>query len=104
MVVALTATGFLGAGCRARFILPLWVNFIGTQATTWGGKFAVARRRPEFIEAVDAASPSFQRAHANGSIAVDGFLIYVLALDLPRREQPFEVLFVGRFLHRGERR
>ncbi len=91
--VALTATAFLWADRRAHFIVPLWVTFIGAQATTWAGKFAVARHRPEFIDAVQAASPSFPSAHATGSMAVYGFLAYVLARDLPRREQRFEVVF-----------
>lgn len=91
--VALAATGFLWADRRSRLIVPLWMTFIGAQATTWAGKFAVARHRPEFIDAVQAASPSFPSAHATGSMAVYGFLAYVLARDLPRREQRFEVVF-----------
>ena len=91
--VALTATGFLWADRRPRFIVPLWVTFVGAQATTWAGKFAVARHRPGFIDAVQAASPAFPSAHATGSMAVYGFVAYALARDRSRREQRFEVIF-----------
>jgi len=85
--VVLTATGFLWAAHRSHVIVPLWVTFLGAQATTWAGKFAVARHRPEFIDAVQATSPSFPSAHATGAMAVYGFVAYAIARDLPRRDQ-----------------
>jgi len=90
---ALTTTGFLWADRRPGFILPLWVAFLGAEATTWASKFAIARHRPEFIAAASAASPSFPSAHATGSMAVYGFLAYALARDLPGRRERFEVAF-----------
>ncbi|HEX2256010.1 MAG TPA: hypothetical protein VHG92_04770, partial [Afifellaceae bacterium] len=48
--VALVATGFLWAGRRLAFILPLWLAFLGAQLTTYVGKFAVGRDRPEFLD------------------------------------------------------
>jgi undecaprenyl-diphosphatase len=91
--VAGTATLFLWADRRPGFILPLWVVFLGTEVTTWAGKFAIDRHRPKFIAAASAASPSFPSAHAAGSMAVYGFLAYALARDLPGRRERFEVAF-----------
>ena len=92
-VVAFIATAFLWADRRPGFILPLWVAFLGAQATTWSGKFIVARHRPDFIQAVSEASPSFPSGHATASMALYGFLAYALARDLPGRRERFEVAF-----------
>ncbi|HYD99223.1 MAG TPA: phosphatase PAP2 family protein [Alphaproteobacteria bacterium] len=91
--VAVTATGFLWADRRPGFILPLWVTLIGALSTTWAGKFAIGRPRPEFIEAVTAASPSFPSAHSTGAMAVLGFCAYAMARDLPPGRGRFEVGF-----------
>jgi undecaprenyl-diphosphatase len=91
--VAVTATGFLWADRRPGFILPLWVAFLGAQATTWAGKYAIARHRPPFIEVVSAASPSFPSGHATASMALYGFVAYALIRDLPGRPARFEVAF-----------
>lgn len=93
--VALTATGFLWAHHRPRMIGPLWLTFLGAQATTWAGKFAVARHRPEFIDAVQATSPSFPSAHAAGAMAVYGFIAYAIARGLSRQGQRFVVGLSG---------
>ena len=101
--VALTATAFLWADRRAHFIVPLWVTFIGAQATTWAGKFAVARHRPEFIDAVQAASPLLPeraRDRLDGRLRVPGLRV---GRDLPRREQRFEVVFWVGVPHCGDR-
>jgi undecaprenyl-diphosphatase len=91
--VAVTATAFLWADRRPGFILPLWVAFLGAQATTWAGKFAIARHRPEFIAAASATSPSFPSGHAAASMALYGFLAYVLARDLANLWGRFEVVY-----------
>lgn len=91
--VTVTATGFLWTHRRAALIVPLWVAFLGAEATTWAGKFAIARHRPEFIAAAAATSPSFPSGHATGTMAVYGFLAYVIARDLSKRRQRFEVVF-----------
>lgn len=91
--VAAIATGLLWADRRLRFAMPLWVSFLGAQATAYAGKFAVARQRPEFIEAVQAISPSFPSAHATGAMAVYGFIAYAIARNLSRPGQRFEVVF-----------
>jgi membrane-associated phospholipid phosphatase len=91
--VSVTATGFLWVDHRPRFILPLWVVLIGAEATTWAGKYLIARHRPEFIAAASATSPSFPSAHATGAMAVYGFLAYALVRELPGRRARFEVIF-----------
>lgn len=91
--VSAVTTAFLWADRRRGFILPLWVAFLGAQATTWPGKFIVARHRPDFIEAVSEASPSFPSGHATASMALYGFLAYALVRDLPGRRERFEVTF-----------
>ncbi len=91
--VAVVATAFLWADRRPAFILPLWVAFLGAQATTWSGKFAIARQRPDFIQAVSETSPSFPSGHATAAMALYGFLAYALARDLPGRRERFEVAF-----------
>ena len=91
--VAAVATGFLWADRRPGFILPLWFAFLGAEATTWIGKYAIGRVRPSFIEAVAANSPSFPSGHATGAMAVFGFLAYALARDLDRPRACFEVVF-----------
>ncbi len=91
--VAAVATAFLWADRRPGFILPLWVAFLGAQVTTWSGKFIIARHRPDFIQAVSEASPSFPSGHATASMALYGFLAYALVRDLPGRRERFEVAF-----------
>jgi undecaprenyl-diphosphatase len=91
--VAVVATGFLWIGRRYSFVLPLWVTFLGAQATTWAGKYAIARPRPEFIQAAFETSPSFPSGHATAATALYGFLAYVLVRDLPDRRPRFEVVF-----------
>ena len=91
--VAMTATAFLWADRRPTFIIPLWTAFLGAQLTTWAGKYAIDRHRPEFIEGVSAMSPSFPSGHATGAMAVYGFLAYAIARDLIGWRPRFEVVF-----------
>ena len=91
--VAFVATAFLWADRRRTFIVPLWVVFLGAQATTWSGKFIIARHRPDFIQAVREASPSFPSGHATASMALYGFLAYALVRDRSDRRECFEVTF-----------
>lgn len=83
--VSLVASVLLWSGGRTGLVLPLWVTFLGAEATTWAGKGLVGRVRPEFIEAASAASPSFPSAHATVSLAVYGFLAYAACRGLPGR-------------------
>lgn len=91
--VAMTATAFLWTDRRPTLIIPLWVAFLGAQLTTWAGKYAIDRHRPEFIEGVSALSPSFPSGHATGAMAVYGFLAYAIARDAIGWRPRFEVVF-----------
>ena len=77
----------------ALLIPPLWVNFVGAQATTWAGKFGFDRTRPEFLTDVTALSPSFPSGHATGAVAVYGFVCYALARELDSPRQRFELAY-----------
>lgn len=90
---AFVATGFLWAYRRPHFVLPLWINIIGSQATTYLGKFGFDRTRPEFVTQVTAVTPSFPSGHTTGAMAVYGFIAYAIARDLRGPRQRFEVTF-----------
>ncbi len=88
-----TASALMWSHGRTRMLVPLWITFMGAQATTWAGKYSLGRARPTFLDAVTAASPSFPSGHATASTALIGFLAYVIARDLPSSRQRFEVIF-----------
>ncbi|MGH8501331.1 MAG: phosphatase PAP2 family protein [Gammaproteobacteria bacterium] len=92
-LVSFVTTGFLWALQRGFLILPLWVTILGANATTWAGKFGFDMERPQFATSVTAFSPSFPSAHATGSMAVLGFIAYLLARDLRHTRERFEVVF-----------
>lgn len=77
--VALSATALLWSSGRRRLAAPLWITFLGAEATTWGVKFLSGRPRPTFIEAVAEVSPSFPSAHATTAVAVYGFVALAAA-------------------------
>ncbi|CAH2599644.1 DedA protein [Rhodovastum atsumiense] len=92
--VAVTATGFLWASRRFWLIMPLWLTLVGAQMTTWIGKFAIARPRPEFLDGVATAlSPSFPSAHATGAMATFGFVAYAILRDLPNPRRRFDIAY-----------
>jgi len=93
VAVGVVTTGFLWAHRRAFFVAPLWITFLGAQATTWAGKLLIGRERPTFIEAVSAVSPSFPSGHATAAMAVYGYLAYALARDVPSARARFELGF-----------
>jgi membrane-associated phospholipid phosphatase len=90
--VALVATGFLWAGGRFDFVPPMWIAFMGAQLTTYVGKFAIGRERPEFLDIAQAEFASFPSGHTTGAMAVYGFIAYAMARDLPFRVQ-FELAY-----------
>jgi membrane-associated phospholipid phosphatase len=92
-MVSVVTTGFLWALYRSDMILPLWVTIVGAHATTWIGKFGFDRDRPDFVTSVQAFSPSFPSAHATGSVAVLGFISYLITRDLKKPRERFEVVF-----------
>src|SRR5262245_47344420 len=81
LAVVVVATGFLLAHGPRAFLLPSWIAILGSELTTWGGKFALNRARPDFLFDVTAASPSFPSGHSANSLAVYGIIAYVLARD-----------------------
>ena len=83
--VALAASALLWSGGRGALVAPLWLAFVGAEATTWSVKFLTARARPPFLEGLTAASPSFPSAHATVSVAVYGFLALSVAAVAPDR-------------------
>jgi len=82
LAVVIVTTGFLLAHGPRAFLLPSWVAFLGSEITTWSGKFALNRTRPEFLYDVTASSPSFPSGHAANALAVYGIVAYVIARDL----------------------
>ncbi|HEX2139254.1 MAG TPA: phosphatase PAP2 family protein [Woeseiaceae bacterium] len=93
LALSATATAFALAGGRTVSVLPLWVTVLGTQVFTWAGKFSLDRPRPEFLTGIVAHSPSFPSAHASGSLAIYGFIAYMLARDIRSPTRRFETVF-----------
>ena len=82
LAVVIVTTGFLLAHGPRAFLLPSWIAILGSEITTWSGKFALNRVRPEFLYDVTASSPSFPSGHAANSLAVYVMIAYVIARDL----------------------
>ncbi len=82
-ILCVVACGLFWSDGRTRFIGPMWITFLGAQATTWSMKFITKRARPHFIEGITAASPSFPSAHATVSMAVYLFLALAVADWVP---------------------
>ena len=78
-ILCLAVSGALGTSGRTRWIAPIWIAFIGAQITTWSLKFITARKRPDFLDGITAASPSFPSAHATVSMAVYGVIALAIA-------------------------
>jgi len=93
VAVGVVVSGFLWSYGRSFLLAPLWIAVLGSQATTWAGKFLMGRERPQFIEAASAVAPSFPSGHATAAMAVYGFLAYALARELPTSRARFELLF-----------
>ena len=83
-ILCVVASGLFWSDGRARYIAPIWITFLGAQATTWSLKFVTNRARPDFIEGITAASPSFPSAHATVSMAVYLFLGLAIAQGAPQ--------------------
>lgn len=78
-IVCLVASGALWSGGRTRAIVPIWIALVGAQITTWSLKFITARQRPDFLDGITAASPSFPSAHATVSMASYGTIGLTIA-------------------------
>ncbi len=93
VAVALVTTGLLWAHCRRHMITPLWLTILGSQITSFAGKYVLMRQRPEFVTEVVAFSPSFPSGHATNAMAVYGFVAYMVARDLVTTRQRFEMTY-----------
>lgn len=91
--VALTATGLLWSQRTTNVLPPLWITIVGANTTTWIGKWAIGRPRPDFITAATALSSSFPSGHATGAAAVYGFIAYVIARRLPDPGARFDLAY-----------
>jgi membrane-associated phospholipid phosphatase len=93
VAVSLVATMFMLIERRAPLVPALWTTLIGAQATTWIGKYAINRTRPEFLDVATAVAPSFPSGHATAAMAVYGFLAYVAVRRVRSRRVRFEVIY-----------
>lgn len=93
IAVTLVTTGLLWAHHRRQIIASLWLTILGSQVTTYAGKYLFARQRPEFVTDIGAFTPSFPSGHATSAMALYGFIAYVIASDLMTRRQRFEVVY-----------
>jgi undecaprenyl-diphosphatase len=91
--VAIVASAFLLAHGPQRFVPPLWLTVLGSQITTYSGKYILARPRPDFVLDVTAATPSFPSGHTTGALAVYGFIAYAVLRDLSSPRTRFDVAF-----------
>ena len=87
-VVLLSASGLLWSAGRGMLIGPMWLAFVGAEATSWSVKFLTDRVRPPFLEGLTAASPSFPSAHATVSVSVYGFLALAISAGAPPEARP----------------
>ncbi len=81
VAVVFVATGLMWAYHRRNMIAPLWLTFIGSQITTYAGKYVFGRQRPEYFTDITAVTPSFPSGHATSSMAVYGFIAYIVARE-----------------------
>ncbi len=93
VAVALATTGLVWAYRHTHAIVPLWTVVIGSQITTYTSKYILARERPEAVTEIIAITPSFPSGHSTSAMAVYGFLVYLIARNLPAVRQRFEVVF-----------
>lgn len=84
VAVCVTMSCLLAVARLSGLILPLWIGFLGAQATGWSLKYLVGRARPAFLEVASATSPSFPSGHSLSSMMVYGFLAFVLARHATR--------------------
>ena len=93
VAVGLVSTAFLLIEHRLNYVPALWTTLLGSQITTWIGKFAIDRTRPEFLEIAKAYSPSFPSGHSTAAMAVYGFLAYIIVRRVGSRRVRFEVIY-----------
>lgn len=91
-------SAFFWAYRRLNLLPGLWLTLLGSQLTTWSGKYLFGRERPEFVAGVTEPSPSFPSGHATIAIAVLGFLIYALTREPLTSRARFELVYWGAVL------
>ncbi|ESR24065.1 phosphatase PAP2 family protein [Lutibaculum baratangense] len=91
--VAFVASAFLWAHGPHRYIAPIWLTVVGSQVTTYFGKFLIARPRPDFVLEVTASSPSFPSGHTTGAMAVYGIIAYAVMRDVASPRARFDIAF-----------
>jgi membrane-associated phospholipid phosphatase len=90
---AFVASAFLLAHGPRRYVAPLWLTVIGSQITTFSGKFILARPRPDFILDVTVATPSFPSGHTTGAMAVYSMIAYAVLRDIDSPRARFDVAY-----------
>lgn len=91
VAVCVMATASLRIARLSRYIAPLWIAWLGGEATAWSMKFLVARLRPDFLDVATAASPSFPSAHSMSAMVVYGFLAFLITRHGPPGRLPLLV-------------
>jgi membrane-associated phospholipid phosphatase len=91
--VAIVTTGFLWTRGPRFYIAPVWLTVIGSQITTYFGKFFIDRARPDFVLEITAATPSFPSGHTTGAMAVYGIVAYAILRDFSWPRGRFEIAF-----------
>ena len=96
VVLAFTfaVSGILLLRKRWGFIPGLWMCLTGASASTWLGKVAFHRQRPAVAEYVEW-SYSFPSGHAVISVALYGFLVYLVWRFSPRWRLRIMALLAG---------
>lgn len=93
VAVALVTMGMLWTQRRRDLIAPLWLTILGSQLTTFAGKYVFARQRPEFATDISTLTPSFPSGHSTSAMAVYGFITYLLVRDPMSTRQRFELIY-----------
>lgn len=93
VIVAAVTSGLVMALNHGYLVPPLWVVVLGSQLTTYSGKYGFDRPRPEFLTDIMASTPSFPSGHATSAIAVYGFIAYILSRHAVSVRRRFEIVF-----------
>ncbi|SDU13672.1 phosphatase PAP2 family protein [Pseudomonas mediterranea] len=92
-VIAVIVSALLWSMGRLAMLIPLWSSFLGAEVTTWTVKYGIDRARPDFLQGITEANPSFPSGHATAATVVFGFIGFIIARELPTRSLRVEVGF-----------
>lgn len=90
-VIMVIVSALLWAMGRLAILIPLWTSFLGAEGTTWAVKYGIDRARPDFLQGITEANPSFPSGHATAATVVIGFIGFIIARELPTRSFRVEV-------------